>query len=68
MWQLLSEEAKKRETINIGHPYGIMDVDVHLNHSAAEGYDEGYIESVGVGRTARMILEGRVYVPATIRE
>lgn len=68
VWQLLSEEAQKRETINIGHPYGIMDVDVHLNHSAAEGYDEGYIESVGVGRTARMILEGRVYVPATILE
>lgn len=66
VWQMLSEEARQHDTINIGHPYGIMDVDVHLRQSEEKRYDEEYIESVGVGRTARMILEGRVYVPKSI--
>ena len=64
VWQMLSEQARKKDVLNIGHPYGIMDVDIHLQHPASQGYDESYIESVGVGRTARTILEGRVYVPA----
>lgn len=66
VWQMMSEEARKRDVLNIGHPYGIMDVDIHLNHPAGEGYDENYIESVGVGRTARKILEGMVYLPSSL--
>ena len=66
VWQMLSPQARQKDVLNIGHPYGIMDVDIHLQHSASQGYDEDYIESVGVGRTARTILEGRVYVPADI--
>lgn len=64
VWQMMSEKARAKDVLNIGHPYGIMDVDVHLND--AETYDEEFVESVGVGRTARVILEGRVYVPAEI--
>ena len=63
VWQMLSEEARRKSTLNIGHPYGIMDVDVTLGHPASEGYDESYIAGVGVGRTARLIMEGRVSVP-----
>lgn len=66
VWQMLSPQARQKDVLNIGHPYGIMDVDIHLQHPASQGYDEDYIESVGVGRTARTILEGRVYVPADI--
>ena len=66
VWQMLSPQAREKDVLNIGHPYGIMDVDIHLQHPASQGYDEDYIESVGVGRTARTILEGRVYVPAEI--
>lgn len=66
VWQMLSEQAREKSVLNIGHPYGIMDVNVHLQHPASQGYDENYIESVGVGRTARTILEGRVYVPAEV--
>lgn len=64
VWQMLSEAGRCKESVNIGHPYGIMDVDVHLRHDGNAGYDESFVESVGIGRTARMILEGRVYVPA----
>ena len=67
VWQMLSQQARQKDVLNIGHPYGIMDVDIHLEHPASQGgYDENYIESVGVGRTARTILEGRVYVPAEV--
>lgn len=66
VWQMLSEEARKRDVLNIGHPYGIMDVAVHVNPGAKEGYQEDYIESAGVGRTSRMILEGRAYVPGNV--
>lgn len=66
VWQMLSEQARAREVLNIGHPYGVMDVNTTLGHSAQDGYDDNYIQSVGVGRTARMIMEGRVYVPGEI--
>ena len=63
VWQAVRPEAREKSTLNIGHPYGVMDVEVKTGHGQTEGYDGDYIESVGVGRTARMILEGRAYVP-----
>lgn len=63
VWQAVRPEAREKSILNIGHPYGVMDVEVKTGHGQTEGYDGDYIESVGVGRTARMILEGRAYVP-----
>lgn len=46
--------------VRIGHPYGVMDLEVK-----AEREGEGLrVESVVLGRTARRIMEGYVYVPA----
>ncbi|MBU2699639.1 2-methylaconitate cis-trans-isomerase PrpF [Sporomusaceae bacterium BoRhaA] len=60
--ELLDEEAKKSDTLRIGHPYGVMDVKVTLD---TENPDK-YIKRVGVGRTARRIMEGYAYVPKTV--
>ena len=45
-------------TVNIGHPAGVMDVGVEAKR------ERGQFRVIGctVGRTARMIMEGRVYV------
>jgi len=52
-----AEIAKDCENhIVIGHPSGVMDV------SFASG-DDGVIREVTVGRTARIIMDGFVYVP-----
>lgn len=64
VWELLDDEAKKADTLRIGHPYGVMDVKVTLN----EGNSENLIKLVGVGRSARRILDGYVYVPKEILE
>jgi 2-methylaconitate cis-trans-isomerase PrpF len=49
---------KRLDWVRIGHPYGVMDVDVKLTQK------EGriVIERVALGRTARRILDGFVYV------
>ena len=60
VWQLLSDEARKRSTLLIGNPYGPMDVDVKIE----DGPDGPRFAQVGVGRTARMIMEGQVSVPS----
>lgn len=62
VWEALSEEAKKADTLRIGHPYGVMDVKVTLNDNNADKL----VQRVGVGRTARRIMEGFVYVPKSV--
>jgi len=49
-------------TVRIAHPYGVMDVGVKAE---AVGGRSG-IASVSVGRTARHILDGEVWVPARL--
>lgn len=49
----------KVDSIRIGHPFGIMVVDADLEDTA----DGGHIVTCGmIGRTARRIMEGYVYV------
>lgn len=57
-WDVLRKEAKSRESINIGHPAGIITVE-----SIAEE-ENGQIElkKAAFYRTARRIMEGYVYV------
>lgn len=64
VWEMLSEEARARNELLIGQPYGPMDVRITYSED-----EEGlHFEKVGVGRTARMILEGQVFVPSNYME
>lgn len=56
----LSNDGATLKTVRIGHPYGVMDVAV--KSEAVDG--RSHIASVSVGRTARHILDGEVWVPA----
>jgi 2-methylaconitate cis-trans-isomerase PrpF len=49
----------KPDVVRIGHPYGVMDVQV----SAEQRNGETAILSATIGRTARRIMEGVVFVP-----
>ncbi len=56
-----SQGTDEREII-IGHPSGTMDVKVEARF---DGH-QPYIASCTVGRTARKIMEGRVYIPKKV--
>lgn len=55
VYDLLSEEARNRKSLLIGHPYGPMEVEINDN--------QGEIISESVYRTARKIMEGFVFIP-----
>jgi len=55
-------EAAEPGQITIGHPSGVMDVRVEAK--AVGGCP--HIVSCTIGRTARKIMDGRVYVPASV--
>jgi 2-methylaconitate cis-trans-isomerase PrpF len=50
--------------IVIGHPWGMMDVKV----DAATENGQPRIVSCTIGRTARKIMDGKVYIPRTVYE
>ncbi|MGN0159118.1 MAG: 2-methylaconitate cis-trans isomerase PrpF family protein [Brotaphodocola sp.] len=56
-WELMNEEAKSRPQLRIGHPSGVIGVEVE-----AENEGEVKMKSIKVVRTARMIMDGIVYV------
>jgi 2-methylaconitate cis-trans-isomerase PrpF len=64
LWDLLDETARKSEVIRIGHPYGVMDVKVTSN----PGDPAKLIQRVGIGRTARRLMEGYAFVPKSVFE
>jgi len=53
-----SEHASLRRRFNIGHPSGILDVEVETDRSG----QKVHIVQCTIGRTARKIMEGRVYI------
>lgn len=57
-WELMTEEAREKETLRIGHPAGCLEVKVK---ASVEG-GAVKMESIKVYRTARTILDGIVYV------
>jgi hypothetical protein len=61
---VLDETARKSDVFRIGHPYGVMDVKVTSN----PGDPAKMIQRVGVGRTARRLLEGYAFVPKSVFE
>jgi hypothetical protein len=62
VWDVLDEQARKANVIKIGHPYGAMDVQVTVN----PGNPSQPIQRVGIGRTARRLMDGYAYVPKDI--
>ncbi len=58
VYDLLSERGKNDEKIYIGHPGGIIPVESQAEYIE----DNCNITRLGVYRTARIILEGRVFV------
>ncbi|WP_294518890.1 2-methylaconitate cis-trans isomerase PrpF family protein [uncultured Pseudoflavonifractor sp.] len=58
VWDLLSDKAKADGVLRIGHPSGIIPIEALAD--SAPGRTE--IKKLGVYRTARMIMEGQVYV------
>lgn len=58
VWDLLSEKAREEEMLRIGHPSGIIPIEA----LADSGEEDTQIKKLGVYRTARMIMEGQVYV------
>jgi len=62
--EALSERGKRSKEIGIGHPAGIITIEVDMR----KGDSEFIIERAAVGRTARRIIEGYVYVPRKVLE
>ena len=58
VWDVVKESSRNDDTLRIGHPYGVMDVKVTLDPTDKENP----IQRVGVGRTARRIMDGYAYV------
>lgn len=58
VYNLLKEEAKNSPEVRIGHPGGIIPIRVKASYPD----DRCKIEKLVVCRTARLILEGRVFV------
>ena len=60
--ELLSETARQSVLLRIGHPSGVIPVEA----AASVQNDQVTIERIGVYRTARMIMEGHVYVRKSV--
>lgn len=56
----LSDEARSRQTLRIGHPGGVIEVDAKLKDGCENG--EYRFDRLAYGRTARRILDGTCYV------
>lgn len=57
LWDVIAEENRGNETVRIGHPGGVIAVDVKTEDAPVKK-----IKSVKVFRTARRIMDGLVYV------
>lgn len=64
VWDVLSEDAKSRDTIQIGHPAGVIPVE----SQAEEVNGQIILKRAAIYRTARRIMEGYVYVRRTVTE
>ncbi len=60
--QALAPDSSRKQTLNIGHPLGVMTVNVKARPANVVGGVE--FESLGFSRTARRIMDGVVYIPS----
>ena len=61
--EIVSAQAKQKGEVRIGHPSGILEVFVSLKKLPDNQWD---LQKAGVARTARIIMEGSVYVPGKV--
>jgi 2-methylaconitate cis-trans-isomerase PrpF len=61
----IGTSAAATRTLRIGHPLGIMEVKVVAE--ASQIPSEPHFTALGLTRTARRLMSGRVYVPAGAR-
>ncbi|MBN2551690.1 MAG: hypothetical protein JXB06_02920, partial [Spirochaetales bacterium] len=64
VWNALPETARGKGLLHIGHPAGIIPVEAEVDGDG----DAVSIRRAAIYRTARMIMEGRVYVRKSIFE
>jgi 2-methylaconitate cis-trans-isomerase PrpF len=57
-----SDARPETSTIRIGHPYGVMEAVARIDDSE----EPIHVLGVAIGRTARHILDGRVWVPESL--
>jgi 2-methylaconitate cis-trans-isomerase PrpF len=55
-WELMSEEARRRPNLRIGHPAGVIGVEVEAETDEKETAGVR-MKSIKVVRTARMIMD-----------
>jgi len=60
----LSDRGKRSEELRIGHPAGIITIEADVQKEDSEFI----IKRAAVGRTARRIIEGYVYIPRRVFE
>lgn len=60
--QVTSPKAKETGMVRIGHPDGVIPIDVEVEKTA-EGFQ---LKKAAFGRTSRRIMEGFVYVPESL--
>lgn len=53
-------QTRQAETVRIGHPAGVIETETRVEKSKADGY---IVRRATLGRTARRIMEGYVFVP-----
>lgn len=58
VWDIMSKEARKKQTIKIGHPAGLIPVETEVK--ATRGISK--ITKIAIYRTARRIMDGYVYI------
>ena len=61
-WEVLRDDARRRLTVNIGHPGGIIPVETEAEIIGGNPK----FKRLGVYRTARRIMDGHVYVRKSV--
>jgi 2-methylaconitate cis-trans-isomerase PrpF len=57
--EMARPEAQDQETVHIGHPAGVIETETRVNLIG----NEYHVERATLGRTARRIMDGQVYLP-----
>lgn len=60
--EIISEQAKVSGTVRLGHPSGILDFEINIEKKE----EVWHLDTAGVSRTARPIMDGYVYVSRKI--
>lgn len=55
-------QTRQAGSVRIGHPAGVIETETHVEKNQAGGYN---VRRATLGRTARRIMEGYVFVPET---